>query len=431
MKQIITDTNYTATIVEIKNKIDLPGCDNICHTNIFGNMVIISKVTNVGDIGLYFPPECRLSETYLHENSMYRDKTFNKNQDKSGFFEKGGRIRCVKLRGHQSAGLFMPLSSLSYISLDKGLQINDSFNNLEIDSKVYEICKKYVVQARHSFHTQKQRKKAKESKIISSQWHFHYDTEQLGKNIYWFEPDDVIFISKKMHGSSFISGKVLCKRKLNPIEKFLKYIIGVAIKDVEYDIVYSSRKVIKNPDLNSKVTHYYDTDIWGFVNEEIKHTLTDGLTLYGEIVGFTPEGSPIQKDYDYGCINKEHHPYIYRITYTAPDGQVFDFDPLQVKQWCDNNGLKSVPMLYCGKVRDLFPDLDTHTHFQETLLEKLKEKYLEKDCDMCKNNVPDEGIVIRNLSEPHLNAFKLKSFRFLEKESKQLDKGEVSLEDQG
>jgi hypothetical protein len=88
-------------------------------------------------------------------------------------------------------------------------------------------------------------------------------------------------------------------------------------------------------------------------------------------------------------------------------------------------------MLYCGKITDLFPDLNTDIHFHENLLEKLKEKYLEKDCDICKNNVPAEGIVVRNLSNPHVNALKLKSFRFLAHESKTLDKGEVSMEDMG
>jgi hypothetical protein len=54
---------------------------------------------------------------------------------------------------------------------------------------------------------------------------------------------------------------------------------------------------------------------------------------------------------------------------------------------------------------------------------------LEKDCVLCRNNVPDEGIVLR-IENPNTEAFKLKSFRFLQKETKDLDQGVVSMEDE-
>ena len=48
---------------------------------------------------------------------------------------------------------------------------------------------------------------------------------------------------------------------------------------------------------------------------------------------------------------------------------------------------------------------------------------------MCVNKVPEEGIVIRKNNIFTYEAYKLKSFRFLEAESKQLDTGEANLED--
>ena len=45
------------------------------------------------------------------------------------------------------------------------------------------------------------------------------------------------------------------------------------------------------------------------------------------------------------------------------------------------------------------------------------------------NKVPEEGICVRKEGLV-IEIFKLKSFRFLEKESKQLDKGEVDIETQ-
>ena len=41
----------------------------------------------------------------------------------------------------------------------------------------------------------------------------------------------------------------------------------------EYDYIYSSRKMIKNADLNPDIVHYYDADIWGIAHSELKDFL--------------------------------------------------------------------------------------------------------------------------------------------------------------
>ena len=70
------------------------------------------------------------------------------------------------------------------------------------------------------------------------------------------------------------------------------------------------------------------------------------------------------------------------------------------------------------KMRDIQPEVD-----------KLREKYLEKQCTVCKNKVPNEGIVLR-VDELGSRALKLKSFAFLQKETKDLDKGNVDMEEE-
>lgn len=92
--------NYCATVTEIKNIVPLDNCDNIQGTIIFGNHVIIGKDVQVGDVGIYFPPETQLSNEYLSENNLYRDATLNKDQTKKGYFEVNGRVRTAKLRGY-------------------------------------------------------------------------------------------------------------------------------------------------------------------------------------------------------------------------------------------------------------------------------------------------------------------------------------------
>ena len=69
--------------------------------------------------------------------------------------------------------------------------------------------------------------------------------------------------------------------------------------------------------------------------------------------------------------------------------------------------------------------------FQQNFVKLLENQYNEKDCYICKNKVPEEGIVLR-LSEKldKFEAFKLKSFKFLEKESKDADKEISNIEDE-
>ena len=54
---------------------------------------------------------------------------------------------------------------------------------------------------------------------------------------------------------------------------------------------------------------------------------------------------------------------------------------------------------------------------------------MELDSPHCCNKVPNEGIVIK-IDDGVTRAFKLKCFRFLNKEQELLDKGENNIEDE-
>lgn len=422
--------NYCGTVVQIKSIIPLENCDNIQATIIFGNRIIVSKETNVGDVGIYFPAETQLSHEYAHNNNLYRHTELNIDNEKTGYLEDNRRIRTMKLRGNQSCGLFMPLDSLAFCVEDfYGFDINDSFDELNC----IPICNKYIVKTKNSNGPNKgKNKNQKESKIVDGQFRFHEDTAQFGKNVHNFNDHDTISITYKLHGTSVVISKILCKKKLGIFSKFLKF-IGFNIVDKEYDNIYSSRKVIKNDDISAG-NHFYNVDIWKMANDKIKDFLLDGMTVYAEIVGFLPNGSAIQKmkkAYDYGCNHGEFKVYIYRITYTNPSGNVFEFSAKQVQDWCKENGLNAVPELYYGKVMNFWygaMEYDTNLNLADNLLTSLREVYLEGNCFMCKNKVPAEGIVIRKETN-RFDAFKFKSFLFLEGETKQLDKGESNIED--
>ena len=426
--KIPKNPNYAAIVVKIGNIIPLENCDNVVATMIMGNQVIVSKDTKINDIGLFFPVECELSKAYLSNNNLYRHSELNVNKDKKGYFEDNGRIRCVKFRGHNSEGLFMPIQSLDFITTTYP-HVGQSFDELND----IEICKKYEITRRvvGGNNVRKIDKKYK-SKLVENQFRLHDDTEQLYRNLYKLYPDQLISITYKLHGTSFISSKVLCKKPLKWYENVLKS-LGVNVVDTQYDYLYASRKVIKNAELNSGNSHFYGEDIWGLADAKVREFLQDGMTIYGEIVGYLPSGGAIQKDYDYGCAPNTFEVYIYRITYTNTSGKVFEFSAKQVQDWCKANRLDAVPQLYYGYASELYTLLtgldveDDLDDWRVNFLKALKKQYNEEDCFMCTNKVPQEGVVLR-IEKNKFEAYKIKSVSFLERESSLLDKGEIDIE---
>jgi hypothetical protein len=111
---------------------------------------------------------------------------------------------------------------------------------------------------------------------------------------------------------------------------------------------------------------------------------------------------------------------VYRITHTDSDGRIFEYSPAQVDEYCKRKGIKAVETLYYGKAGDLF-DVDVENHWHQNFLQKMCETYLEKDCSLCNNKVPDEGVVLRRDVPNAIDVYKLKSFKFLLGETALLD----------
>lgn len=430
--EVINNINYSAQVVEIKNIIPIEKADQIVSTIILGNNVIVSKDTQIGDKGIFFPVEAKLSPEFIRNNNLYRDNTLNVDPEKKGFFELNGRIRCIKLRGTKSEGFFMPLSCLSFLDINvEELEIDTMFDTIND----IQICEKYIIPARQQSlgGRKKQGKKAKVSRIVPGQFFFHLDTEQLGRNIHKFELDEEIDITVKVHGTSAISSYIMCNKKLTWFDKLLLK-IGIRLQTTYYDHIYSSRKVIKNDDIN-KTQHFYSEDVWKKGHDKLQEFLEKGMTIYYEIVGYLGDNSYIQKGYDYGCVPGEFTIYVYRITHTNVDGKVYEFTPDQLQMWCRGRGLKAVIPVYRGTVQDLMHDVRHYIyneHWRDDFLEILRNEFdggIEKDCPYCNNKVPFEGYVIRKVNTMDFEAYKLKSFLFLKKETEQLDKGEENIED--
>jgi hypothetical protein len=136
--------NYAATIVTIKEIHPLEGSDRIVGTTIFGSQAIVGVgTTEVGTKGVYFPAETQLSEEFAYENNLHDHGDRNKDQGAKGYLGDNRRIRAIRLRGHRSDCLFLPIESLSYI---KGLKLEELQDGDTFDTLLdHPICKKYVL----------------------------------------------------------------------------------------------------------------------------------------------------------------------------------------------------------------------------------------------------------------------------------------------
>ena len=431
--------NYAATVVKLDQFVKLDNCDNVQAAIIFSNSVIVGKNCQAGDVGLFFPVECALSHEFLSNNNLYRHSQFgNIDATKTGFFEQNRRIKAMRFRGNKSEGFWIPLSSLSYLgAID--LKVGDVFDRLGD----HEICEKYIIKTSNSGGPNAGRAKVAKLKdlIVDGQFRFHFDTEQLRRNLGMFKPDTIISISDKWHGTSAIFGNLLVQRQLNWIERMLVR-LGINIQTHKYGPIYSSRTVVKNVDgLDRGMQHFYD--VWGIVAKEIESRIPTGYTIYGEIVGYTPTGKAIQaapggKPYSYGCKQGEHKLVVYRVTSTNFDGQTIELSWPQMLEFCSKFGLETVKQLYYGTVGDFIQTTLTKAFlpvddrdFQTWFMRALEQAYVHDGmCPYCDNAVPAEGIVVRI---DHLNecqSYKLKNFLFVEGETKLLDQGVTNIEDE-
>ncbi len=435
--------NNKAFVAFLRNIQKIENADKIVTADVVLNDVIVTQVIVSVDT------QENTKVVYFDANLCLEDVLIKDYPDLATYLGSKNRIKAIKLKGKISSGLTVNVEKFykyfkSIKDAEKTLVEGYAFDQIEKQ----DICRKYIpkinIEQPSGGKKNKKIKGKMKSRIIPSQWNFHFDTSHLVRNSFKVKPDDLIVNSVKMHGSSCVISNCKVLKKLSKFEKVIKF-FKIPFDETEYDYIYSSRKVIKNGVENDE-QHFYKEDIWKLVCDDLKGKLHKSETVYGEIVGFTPSGSSIQKHYDYGCEQGKYKFYVYRITFTNADGVVFEYSWEQLKQRCKEMNVEHVPELYFGKAKDLFPELSIEEHWNVNFVEALKKKYLEKECEMCNVptdpelkkylkktynfiRVPDEGIVLR-IEGLNIQSFKLKSENFVLFENGLKDKEDyVDIED--
>ena len=377
-----------------------------------------------------------------------------------GFFNKTGRVRSIRLGGVASKGYLFTLEELAKYN-PKVKDINlEEYLGQDFDTVDGELFVKAYVpfvpekRTKTSNAEKRNKKIVRFDRMIEGEFSFNYDSLLLPKYIHKIKPTDSVSITVKIHGTSFVCGKVhvktpiklpfmrrMCNKFIDLTGLFKKY--RTIDYKVEYGNVTSSRNVIKNKYINKDVTDgYYSVDVWGEYGELIYPYLSEGMTLYGEIFGYlTNSTKMIQKQYDYGCEVGTNKLMPYRITTSLPDGGKYEWNVEEVKEWTEKlikehpeiaDRIHVIDLLYHGTLTDLYPTLSLTEHWNENVLEELRndKKHfgMEKNEPLCENKVPREGICIRIDDDETNENFKLKCQKFYDREKKLIDEGEVDVE---
>lgn len=414
--ELVGNKNYAVSVVAVGEPHDLPGLDNLVGISVFGLQALTTRGIQAGDLRLLFVCEAQIGERYAHENDLNRKAEFNKT-DETGFLEQNRRVRAIKLRRHTSNALLMPLSSLAYTGLDVStLRVGDTFDTVGGETIVqkYELPKK----------AQPGQPKAKHRTTVEEK-HFpqHIDTEHLFRNWGRFVEPVQAVITQKLHGTSARYGRVPVPRSKSWLER---KIINRWFKtpDTEFGHVAGSRRVIKGQPGNQ---HFYSTDVWSEYGKRLEGVIPENCVVYGELVGFTPDGEAIQKGYTYNQKPGECELFVYRVAFVNAQGIIADLSWDGVKEFCRSAGLRHTPEL---ERIYLSPSDELEAYLKHVYLDiRLSEgdEFEEAPIPLSDQKTVDEGVCVRVEGVvPHI--YKVKSPLFLEHETKQLDSGEVDLE---
>lgn len=406
--------SYCGYITLLRDVRPHPNADRLVLATVLGETVIVSNESKTGDMVVYFPSDGQLSEEYCKENDLVRRKDENGEQA-GGFLDPDKRnVRIIKLRGEYSDGLCMPLASLAYTGVDiASLAVGDQITIVN----GHEICKKYIPRTNHSSGSRstKSGKTRGEAKEKTPYFVEHVDTPQLRFVMHNFKPGDVIVLSEKVHGTSSRNANTLViSHKQTWLDKLLRR-PGREIQEYKY-LVGTRRTTVKD----TIGGFYGDNEFrmkWG---KKFVDKLHEGECVFGEIAGWIDgtdktimavadnkktKDKEFVKQYgktttfSYGCEEGQSRYFVYRMTYTMPDGTVIEYPWDLMRRRADEMGFEVVP------------ELDRFIYTTEEDFMARINKWLDIPSTIDPSHVI-EGVVVRAINDPGLRIAKAKSENF-------------------
>lgn len=435
----IKNPNYVATVVRVQPEdlFPLDGLDNLLGYSKFGMQALISKDTPPG-LYLLFSTEVKLAPAFMAANNLYRDSTLNADPTKTGYLETNGRVKAIKLRGHRSESLLIPVESLKYLVGRLGvasISEGDVFDSIDGN----EVCRK---NAREPKPQNGKQPKARVRRVDDKVFPEHLDSDNYFRNATKVPHEGHVTVSQKLHGTSVRYGMVPAyadRTRWDHLFDALRRILHVAgihlrprERRLEQRFVVGSRRVVKSIDLSAEEgkQHYYgDGDLWTEYADQ--YDLADKIPpshlVYGELVGWTREGAPIQKDYTYDLPVGMAHLYVYRVAMVTDEGRTLDYSPAQMRAFCEDRGLDVVPTLWAGP----HGEFAAHEWLERRYYDDWATKtagFIMAPVRLSDPKLVDEGVCVRHDGPYGPYVLKAKSPTFVQHETKMLDAGAEDLE---
>ena len=428
---------YCGYVVRLKDGKLHPNANKLKIWRVFDTDVITDLNYNDGDICIYFPSDGQLSEEFCADTNLVKKykpvsectqeeignkQVINKNGidcvNVGGYMEPDKRnIKAIRLRGEKSDGLLLPISCLKKYT-NKQFNVGDQIDTIDR----HEICRKYIPK-RHrqqsdpnKVGTKRRNRKELKEKVSWDTFMEHKDTAQLAYNQGAFHEGDLIYLTRKVHGTSARSANLIKKTKHK--NGFFGRLFHLREKiDREYDYISGTRRT---------TLRFYDGGYYG--NNAFRKPYHDffvgklpkGMEVFYEICGWVDDTTPIMpsvsnskiKDkefkkqygketvFTYGCEPGTSRMFVYRITMTNEDGVVFELPTEQCLVWCEKWGCEFVPVL----------EKFFYTTWED--LNQRVNKWLDIPEPLADGKHIVEGVVARIDSKSSFTAYKAKSYNF-------------------
>lgn len=427
----MSSEDYRAIVIRPSALRPHPNADKLSLITALHYQVIVGRNTSPTELLLFFEAGLQLSDKFAKANKLLRED--------GGMFEPNLRVKPIKLRGQRSDGFAIPITSLSSFGDVSGLVEGDEFASFN----GVEICRKYESQQTKKAR-QAQQKVRSGVRVKLRSFPQHADTSNFRKKGRYIQPGSILYISEKLHGTSFRFGHVRTDRRRwqwaptkvsNLVTSWLGHVY-------EYKHINGTRQVVlADPREN---VQWRGGDPFRFrVTAPANGRLIRGEVVYGEIMGYRDNGKAIQShstdalpelkpiygpriDYLAGATEGEAKGWVYRIASVSDDGRQVEWSWPQVKNRAFELGFEVVPVVlgpivYDGDFDALFRLVDEWVNGKsgsEALPSVVDSRHIR------------EGAVVRaEAPDGSVRWWKHKSWAFLTLEGMAMERGQVDVED--
>jgi RNA ligase (TIGR02306 family) len=362
-------STFIVPLTQIKEILPHPNADRLELAKVYDWTVVVQKGAYLPEQEVIYVPVDSILPWDLEQHLFPPESKIKLNKS---------RIKAIRIRGVVSQGMLVnpyEVPNFNINAYDIEQDVKDALGITKYEPAVAETPGQMRAKPKRA----KNRNFKEYIDIYNLKW---YDR--------MFQDGEEVYISEKLHGTSFRCGWV--KNEPNTLWKKFLNLFGFL---PEWEFCWGSRRV----QIQNKIFHkgFYETDVYTKIVKQydLMNKIPKGYVIYGEIVG-----DGIQKNYTYGCGPGEHKLYVYDIQkdgkflsyiepYHCSPRSGHDFaEPMvpDFKTEIELMGLEAVPCLYVGpyskEAAEFYRDGDSTIAGQKIREGVVIKPTIEKECSI-------------------------------------------------